>query len=121
LERDHEEWITQAAAAGIGTIIRGGVARGEPGAGLGSEDRWRKWGATGLDELRGPGESPTTFLLRYALSHPRVDTTIVATLHPEHLKKNILAAERGPMPPDAYAETKRRLAVAGAVPSAVNK
>jgi aryl-alcohol dehydrogenase-like predicted oxidoreductase len=33
LEREHEEWISRTAEAGIGTIIRGGVARGEVGIG----------------------------------------------------------------------------------------
>ena len=37
LEREHEDWIRRSAQAGIGTIIRGGVARGEPG--VGSEAR----------------------------------------------------------------------------------
>src|SRR5919202_1315018 len=54
LERTHEEWITRSAQAGIGTIIRGGVARGEPGVGLGGEDRWQKFEQAQLDELREP-------------------------------------------------------------------
>jgi aryl-alcohol dehydrogenase-like predicted oxidoreductase len=120
MERDHEEWITRAAEAGIGTIIRGGVARGEPGSGLGSEDKWGKFEAAGLDELREPGESRTSFLLRYTLSHPHVDTTIVGTLYPQHLMENIQAVERGPLPPNVYAEAKRRLAAAGAVPAPAN-
>ncbi len=33
LEREHEELIQTAADAGAGVIVRGGVARGEPGAG----------------------------------------------------------------------------------------
>ena len=43
LEREHEKVISQAAESGAGTIIRGGVARGEPGIGLGTKDRWRRW------------------------------------------------------------------------------
>ena len=30
LQREHEEWITKSAEAGIGTVIRGGVAQGSP-------------------------------------------------------------------------------------------
>lgn len=116
LERDHEDWITRAAEAGIGTIIRGGVARGETGVGLGNQDRWAKFEQAGLDDLREPGEARTAFLLRYTLSHPHVDTTIVGTLYPEHLRENIAAAKRGPLPQDIYEEAKRRLEQAGVAP-----
>ena len=116
LERDHEDWISRAAEAGIGTIIRGGVARGETGVGLGSEDRWKKFEQAGLDELREPGESRTAFLLRFTLSHPRVDTTIVGTLYPEHLQENVAAAKNGPLPAEVYEEAKRRLDKVGVAP-----
>jgi aryl-alcohol dehydrogenase-like predicted oxidoreductase len=118
LEREHEDWITRAHDAGIGTIIRGGVARGEVGVGLGSADRWKKYPASGLDELRAPGESRTAFLLRFTLSHPGIDTTIVGTLSPDHLRENVAAAERGPLPDDVYAEAKKRLAKVGFIPAA---
>jgi aryl-alcohol dehydrogenase-like predicted oxidoreductase len=113
LERAHEEWITKTAQAGAGTIIRGGVARGEAGVGLGSADRWDQFEKAKLDELREAGESRTAFLLRYTLSHPHAHTTIVGTLHPEHLQENVRAAQRGPLPADTYAEAKRRLDAAG--------
>lgn len=109
LERQHENVITQAARSGAGIIDRGGVARGEPGVGLGSGDRWQKFEAAKLDELREEGESRTAFLLRFLLSHPDIHTTIVGTLIPEHLQENIAFAERGPLAPDVYAEAKRRL------------
>ena len=118
LERDHEEWISRSAEAGIGTIIRGGVARGETGVGLGSADRWKNFEAAGLDELRAAGESRTAFMLRYTLSHPHVHTTIVGTLHPEHLQENIAAAQKGALSADVYAEAKRRLDAAGISPIA---
>ncbi len=119
LERDHEEWIGQAAAAGIGVIVRGGVGRGEPGAGRGDAGRWGQFEAAGLDELREPGESRTGFVLRFTLSHPHIGTTIVGTLQPEHLAENVAAAQRGPLSPEVYAEAKRRLAQAGIVPAQV--
>lgn len=116
LERDHEEWISRAAEAGIGTIIRGGVARGEVGVGLGSEDRWKKFEEANLDDLREPGESRTAFLLRFTLSHSHVNTIIVGTLYPEHLRENIAAAERGPLPANVYEEARRRLDQVGVAP-----
>jgi len=109
LERHHEDAITQAGQAGAGTIIRGGVARGEPGVGLGDGGRWTSFEKAGLDELRAEGESRTAFLLRFTLSHPEMDTTIVGTLVPEHLQENVRIAERGPLPADLYTEAKRRL------------
>src|SRR6185436_14285377 len=74
LERVHEDVITRAAQAGAGIIDRGGVARGEPGEGLGGQDRWQKFEAAGLDALREPEESRTAFLLRFLLSHPDIHT-----------------------------------------------
>jgi aryl-alcohol dehydrogenase-like predicted oxidoreductase len=116
LEREHEDWISRAAEAGIGTIIRGGVARGEAGVGLGNTDRWKKFVEAGLDDLREPEESPTAFLLRFTLAHPHVDTIIVGTLYPEHLQENLAAVQRGPLPADVYEEAKRRLDRVGIAP-----
>lgn len=116
LERRHENLITQAAAAGAGIIIRGGVARGEPGDGLGAAERWAIFEKAGLDELRESGESRTAFLLRFTLSHPHCDTTIVGTLQPEHLAENVAVAQRGALAPDVYAEAKRRLDAIGEKP-----
>ena len=117
LERQHETVLSDAARAGAGIIDRGGVARGEPGVGLGGGDRWQKFDAANLDGLREDGESRTAFLLRFLLSHPDIHTTIVGTLIPEHLRENIAIAERGALAPDVYAEAKRRLDAAGEGPA----
>jgi aryl-alcohol dehydrogenase-like predicted oxidoreductase len=109
LERQHEQAIQRAADAGAGVIVRGGVARGEPGQGLGKEDRWAKWEQAGLDQLLEPAESRTQFLLRFTNSHPGMSTNIVGTKNPAHLEENVRAAARGPLMPDVYAEAKRRL------------
>ncbi|SEN96957.1 aldo/keto reductase [Paenibacillus sp. OV219] len=116
LERDHENIISDAANAGAGTIIRGGVGRGEPGAGLGNEDRWAVWEKAQLDELLEEGESRTGFILRYTLSHPNLSTTIVGTKNPEHLAENIRIAEKGALSGEIYEEAKRRLQAAGQGP-----
>jgi len=119
LERQHEDWITEVAKAGIGTIIRGGVARGEVGVGLGNADRWGAFEKAGLDALREEGDSRTDFLLRYTLSHPHIDTTIVGTLHKEHLLENVKTAMKGPLPDDVYREAKRRLDSIGISPEKI--
>lgn len=108
LERDHEEAIGQAAAGGAGVVVRGGVARGEPGPGWGAEDKWNQWQMAGLDDLLD-GTSRTAFALRFTISHPSVTTTIVGTSNPDHLDENVAAATSGPLPADLYAEVKRRL------------
>ena len=114
LERAHEEAIQKAHDAGARVIVRGGVARGEPGEGLGSEDRWQAWEKAGMDELREEGESRTAFLLRFTNSHPGMHTNIVGTKSPAHLAENVAAAAKGPLPAEVYAEAKRRLDAAAA-------
>jgi aryl-alcohol dehydrogenase-like predicted oxidoreductase len=119
LERAHELVISQVARAGCGVIVRGGVAKGEPGAGLGGKDRWSVFECAKLEELCAPGESRTAFLMRFTISHPGMHTTIVGTKSPEHLAENIKAAQAGALPPSIYEEAKRRLAAAGQVPEPV--
>ena len=109
LERAHEESLQHAHDSGVGTIVRGGVAKGEPGVGRGTNDRWRLWAAAGLDDLMTDGETPTQWMLRFTLSHPGIDTVIVGTLDPAHLEQNLRAVEAGPLPDDVYSEAKRRL------------
>ncbi len=122
LQREHEEVIARAAAAGAGIIIRGGVARGMP------EDWERRqyymlpsaiardrWQTARLDELLD-GMTRMEFMLRFTLSNPDLDTTIVGTRDPAHLQANVTAAIKGPLPPDIVMEAKRRLAEAGALP-----
>jgi len=116
LERRHENLITRAAEAGAGIIIRGGVARGEPGSGLGNQERWAVFEKAKLDELLDTGESRTGFLLRFTLSHPHCHTTIVGTLNPDHLQENVAIAQKGALPADVYAEAKKRLDAVGESP-----
>ena len=64
LSRSHEGVIAQSASAGIGTIIRGGVAKGEPGvSGVSREESWKTFDDACLGELLEPGESKTAFIL----------------------------------------------------------
>jgi aryl-alcohol dehydrogenase-like predicted oxidoreductase len=119
LQREHEDAIERASASGAGVVIRGGVARGTP-------DDWQnrsyymvdnetlrdRWETAQLDDLLD-GSSRTAFLLRFTLSHPGLDTTIVGTGSLAHLRENIATAALGPLPGDVLAEAKRRLEAAG--------
>lgn len=112
LEPEHDDLITAANAAGAGVVIRGGIAKGEGAPGKAAGDRWLLWQKAGLDELLDEGVTPQEFILRCTLSHPGMHTTIVGTLNLEHLQQNVEAYRKGPLPPDVYAEAKRRVAVA---------
>jgi aryl-alcohol dehydrogenase-like predicted oxidoreductase len=120
LQREHEDAITKAAESGHGTIIRGGVARGAPTDWnkvyymVPAETMKDRWEVAKLDDLLD-GMTRMEFTLRFTLSHPGLSTTIVGTKNPEHLRDNIEAAKRGPLPADVLAEAKKRLEAAGAV------
>jgi aryl-alcohol dehydrogenase-like predicted oxidoreductase len=123
LQREHEAVIARASAAGAGIIVRGGAARGAPSdwegrtnymvPGTGMRDRWE---TARLDELLD-GMRRMEFTLRFTLSDPALDTTIVGTKSVEHLHDNIAAAMKGPLPPDVIEEAKRRLDEAGSRPA----
>jgi aryl-alcohol dehydrogenase-like predicted oxidoreductase len=116
LQPEHEQLISEAAAAGGGTVIRGGVVKGSLAPdkagisprGLGEGEPRQLWERAGLDELLD-GASRSEFVLRYTLSHPDLHTTIVGTANLEHLAANLAAARKGPLPADVYAEARRRL------------
>ena len=120
VERDHETLITEAAQAGSGTIIRGGVARGLPEPDESMPDRWRemmqvrrdRFAASDISDLLD-GMDEMTFMLRFTISHPDMHTTIVGTKNPDHLAANIAAAELGPLPDDVYRAAKERFAAPG--------
>jgi len=119
VQRDHEDLITQAAAAKAGTLIRGGAARGAAS----EEKNWRtgplsqpsglgqrNWASSGIEDLiKDAGLTNMEFMLRFTLSHPGLSSTIVGTANPAHLAANIATAGRGPLPEDLYKEAKKRL------------
>ncbi|MBE0534843.1 MAG: aldo/keto reductase [Phycisphaerae bacterium] len=109
-QMEHDEAISKAAHAGCGTLIRGALAQGQPGISYrGQRQRWLPWHKANLDELRSPNETPTQFLLRFALAHPDIHTLLVGTLNPDHLAEDLKAVEEGPLFQDVYREVKRRL------------
>jgi aryl-alcohol dehydrogenase-like predicted oxidoreductase len=123
LQPEHDEVIREAARAGAGTIIRGGVARGAPDIDPQQQTQgfWKSfvagkrdlWQAAKLDEL-ALGMGKTEFLLRFVLGHEDLDTTIVGTSKPEHLAANLVAASKGPLSADVLREAKRRIAAVSA-------
>jgi len=122
VQREHEELITAAAAAGAGTLIRGGAARGAPAEdkawrqgplGLAQGEGQRRWESAGIDDLLGD-MSRIEFVLRFTLSHPDLSSTIVGTSDAGHLRSNVAMAEKGPLPADLYQEAKARLQPASA-------
>ena len=116
LVRAEEHSVTEAAESGAGTIIRGGVAKGEPAGPLSEHQRWAVWEQAGLEELRGEGESRSAFLLRFTIAHPHLHTTIVGTRNLEHLSENFEAVQTGPLPADLRDQAKERLDAAGQKP-----
>ncbi|MEQ1888921.1 MAG: aldo/keto reductase [Alphaproteobacteria bacterium] len=114
LQREHEDIIAAASAAGAGIIIRGAVARGAPTDWnksyymLSRDEMSGRWETGRLDELLN-GMSRMEFMVRFAIADPSLDTTIIGTKNPDHLKDNLAAARNGPLPADVFSEAKRRL------------
>jgi aryl-alcohol dehydrogenase-like predicted oxidoreductase len=115
LQRDHEDALAHASSAGAGVVIRGGVARGAPSDwqnrpyGMVPTETMRdRWEEAKLDDLLD-GSHRMEFMLRFTLSNPDLDTTIVGTASIDHVKANVAAAAKGPLPDDVVAEAKRRL------------
>ncbi len=113
VEREHETLIHKAAQTGAGIVIRGGVARGviikdesiideyPEFLRAGFRARRRAWRETEVDDLL-KGMTPMEFMLRFTISNPDMSTTIVGTANPEHLKANVVAAAKGPLPRNLY-------------------
>lgn len=119
VEREHEQLIHEAAQAGAGIVIRGGVARGiivkdesvideyPDFLRAGFRARRRHWRETEVKDLLGD-MTPMEFMLRFTISNPDMSTTIVGTANPAHLKDNARAAANGPLPKDVYEAARTR-------------
>jgi len=106
--RHSEQAITQAAANGIGMIIRGATRRVDPYTSLADACT-----QLDLDALCEADETPAQFLLRFVMTHPAVHTIIVGTKNLEHLAENVIAAQRGALSDDVYHQASGRLSSAG--------
>jgi aryl-alcohol dehydrogenase-like predicted oxidoreductase len=116
MEREHEAIIAMASEAGSGIVIRGGAAKGAPSDGKQRGLQWERWQRARLEDLLGD-MTPMEFILRFTFSNPDLDTTIVGTANPAHLRDNVEILRKGPLPVGVYTEAKRRLAAAGSAPS----
>ena len=112
LEREHETMMQEAADAGAGILVRGGISLGHRA----NEGRQATWERAGLEEVAG-GMSRHEFILRFTLAHPACHTTIVGTTSLDHMRSNLDAARAGPLPADLYAEARTRLAGIGEIPA----
>ena len=128
VEREHEEVMAKAAGNGAVVIVRGGVARGGPSDwSLERPYDWSFsqrakngaiWEQAGIDELLD-GMSRMEFVLRFTLSNPGLSTAIVGTSNLDHLRENVVAAAKGPLPDDVVRAAKERLARAGSEPTSI--
>lgn len=121
VEREHEALLAQAARAGAGIVIRGGVSRGvmvkdesvidayPPFLQPAFRARRKRWQEAKVKDWLD-GMDPMEFMLRFTLSNPDMSTTIVGTANPAHLAANAAVAAKGPLPADLYAEARRRFA-----------
>jgi aryl-alcohol dehydrogenase-like predicted oxidoreductase len=109
LAPEHHELIAQAAEAGAGIILRGGIAQGGPDAEIQRPALNDVWSRAKLDDVLPANMSRTEVILRYTLTHPHCHTTIVGTCNSEHLAENLAAAARGPLSAELHAEIAARV------------
>ncbi|MCJ9700582.1 aldo/keto reductase [Bradyrhizobium sp. SHOUNA76] len=121
VQREHENIIGKASEKGAGIIIRGAVARGAPTDWnkryymMSGEEMSGRWDRSRLDDLL-EGMSRMEFMVRFAIALPALDTTIIGTKNVDHLRHNVAAALKGPLPKDLVSEAKCRLEAAGSKP-----
>jgi aryl-alcohol dehydrogenase-like predicted oxidoreductase len=109
LSPEHHELISLAAETGAGIIVRGGIAQGGPDTEIQRPNLNNVWSRARLDELLVDGMQRSELILRYTLSHPHCDTTIVGTCNHGHLAENLAAANNGPLPEKLYFEIRNRV------------
>ena len=110
LAPQHHDLITRATETGAGIIIRGGIAQGGPDAEIQRQALNDIWTRAKLDEVLSNGMNRAEMILRYTISHPQCNTTIVGTCNAAHLAENVAAAAKGPLPTDLYDEVASRVA-----------
>jgi aryl-alcohol dehydrogenase-like predicted oxidoreductase len=79
-----------------------------------------RFAVSGVEDLFEPGETMNDFFIRYALTSPGLSAVLIGTKSPGHLTGNIKAAEKGPLPPGLYLETRLRMNFTGNVAGPVD-
>jgi len=108
LEQEHEQWITKISKSNSGTIIRGGIAQGEP-VDKPVSNLWQKLKKKNLTHLLENNETLSSLILRFTLTHTNIHTTIVGTTNIQHLQENIEATMKGPLPKHIHKEIQKIL------------
>jgi aryl-alcohol dehydrogenase-like predicted oxidoreductase len=108
------EALPKAHAAGMGVIIKRPIANAAwnapPGAGA-TREGYRRGLETLLDmgPIPGAPETLIALALGFTLAHEEVDTAIVGTRNPEHMRANIALVENElPIPAEVVQELRRR-------------
>ena len=113
--------LDAARERGVGVIAKRPIANGAWGSPVSPTARLR-WGADYGDEywrraqamgalgpIEGAPADPVELSLGFVLAHPQVDTAIVGTRNPRHMRANVEMVERGiPVPDPVLAELAGR-------------
>lgn len=97
-QKAREQLLPQARAKGMGIIVKRPIANaawGGPPSSDSIRERYRQTAQAMLDmgPIRGAPEDPILLALGFALAHKEVDTAIVGTRDPDHMKANIELVE----------------------------
>ena len=106
--------LEAAKARGMGVIVKRPLANGvwgRSGSPSGYEAEYQRRAQTmaRLGPLPGAPDDPVMLALAFVLAQPEVDTAIVGTHNPAHLRSNIAMVEAGlTIPPETLQELHRR-------------
>jgi len=111
IQQRHRPAMEQAVASGAGILARGGVNWGGP---VGQASRGYiadLWNRSGLDAYT-KHMSAVELQIRHTISHPDCHTNVIGSTCPEHIRANVAAADKGPLPEDLLRDLTERVAAA---------
>jgi hypothetical protein len=109
-----EQVLPKARAKGMGIIVKRPIANAAWGAQISTDPfreryRQRAQAIADMGPIRGAPENPILLALGFALAHKEVDTAIVGTCNPDHMKANIeLVENQLPISVEVVQELHRR-------------